>query len=126
MRNPFETGPANNVLYGDIAIKNELHLIQSERFSRRELDRYIQHLDSVYGDREPAAVAVLAQKLLREALRLDEIREDAVERILSIIQKRGLYVEPLETVGGKVEGVEPASSYEEFLERNRINESIYV
>lgn len=109
---------------GDGAIRSKLDLIQGERFSRRELDRFIEQLDSVYNDREPEAVAALAQKLLRESLRLDEVRADAVQSILSVICERGLYVEPLATAGGRIDGIEPAETFEAFLERNQIEAAL--
>lgn len=109
---------------GDGAIRSKLDLIQGERFSRRELDRFIEQLDSVYNDREPEAVAALAQKLLRESLRLDEVRADAVQSILTVIHQRGLYIEPLPSTGGRVDGIEPAETFEDFLERNQIEAAL--
>jgi hypothetical protein len=111
---------ATHPVTGDEAIKRKLELVKGERFSRVELNRYVEQIQGVYDRREPEAVAALAQRLLAEALRLDEVRADAVNHILDVIRERGLYVEPREAAGGRAPGVEPAETFEEFLERNRI------
>jgi hypothetical protein len=116
---------ADHPVYGNGAIREELNLLVADRFSRRVLERYVDRLaNGVFRDREPEAVAPLAQKLLAEALRLDEVRVDAVQRILKVIQERGLWVEPLPDSGGRVDGVEPAETFEEFLRRNRIEDQL--
>lgn len=116
---------AEHPVYGNNAIREELDLVVADRFSRRVLERYVDRLaNGVFRDREPEAVAALAQKLLAEALRLDEVRVDAVQRILAVIQERGLWVEPLPDAGGRADGVEPAETFEEFLQRNRIQDQL--
>lgn len=109
---------------GNKAIRDAAELISADRFSRASLESQIDRIENTFDEREPEAVALYAHKLLKEALRLDEVRVDAVNRILDVIASRGLFVQPSAEVGEPIEGIQPAETYEAFLEANGIEAAL--
>jgi len=118
------TDPARHPVTGDKKIAQEIGCINPAMFSVGTVDRYVNHIRDLYSERPPEVVAPLAQHLLKAVLQLETVRADAIEKVLAVIQERGLWVEPAESAGGRAPGIEPAESYEEFVERNKIQQQV--
>ena len=116
--------PSRHPVTGDLKIRQAVEMINARRFSASELDRHLKHIQELYDQRPPEVVAPLAHHVLQAALQLDAVRADGLERILAVIKERGLWIEPAESAGGRAPGIEPAETFEEFVERNKIPQQI--
>ena len=112
--------PASHPLTGDQKIKQSIELINARRLSAGDIEFHLGRICDLYAERPADVVAPLAQRLLGAVLQLESVRADAIQKVLHVIQERGLWVEPAESAGGRAPGIEPAESYEQFVERNRL------
>jgi hypothetical protein len=128
MNGPIQVNPRLDSLTGDRAVKNAVVAIRTNCLSVGELRQRLSELRTVFGDRPPAVIAPIAHKLLAEAMNLESLRSEFVQQILEVIAERGLWVEPdpeiAKLLGGSVQGVEPAESFDEFVEKNRISDRL--
>jgi hypothetical protein len=123
MKHTYElmpNNPATHPVTGDKKIKQSLGLIGAKKISAADIEYHLGHIERVYNDRPPEVVAPLAQHLLGAVLQLDTVRTEAIQKVLSVIQERGLWVEPAESAGGRAPGIEPAETFEEFVARNQL------
>lgn len=123
MRHTYElmpNNPATHPVTGDKKIRQSLGLIGAKKISAADIEYHLGHIERVYNDRPPEVVAPLAQHLLGAVLQLSTVRTEAIERVLSVIRERGLWVEPAESAGGRAPGIEPAETFEEFVARNQL------
>lgn len=101
----------------DDAIREEVKILDSGRvFSPTDLHRQLEAINdpNQFGQRPPEVRALLAQAVLKQLLRLENVRTEVLVATLGLIRDQGLYVPPIDPV----EGISPAGDFEQFVAAN--------